>query len=680
MKTICKSILAPLAALALLSGCDYLDVAPAKQATFEDAMKDKAHVEGWIYSCYKTVGTTAPGYAFNLEGSADEFVAPKAWWANTVYLHPIGYATVSGAHDSNRVIKWWQELYGTIGHVHLFLRELERQNPPFLTEDDKALYRAHAAFIKAFNYFKILTYFGPCPIIDEYVASDTPIERFPGRMHFDYCIDYICGLLDQAAACPQMPSGYELSPTYGRANKTVIAALKARVLLYAASDLWNGKFPYPTWRNENWTTPGYGEELVSHTFDLGKWKRAKTACEEAIAIAKANGREMLTIDDARNFAKRDQLPEAYQSGCWIPGIDTSTEEGEEFAYRVLLMRYVAASNEEDGNRELIFTANDMGATNIFGQGTKENVLSSLPRKIVKRNSGNSYQMGYCGISPTLNAVEAFYTKDGKLPKNDPAFAPESEWLTSAGIMKGTEDRSEIIRLNVDREPRFYAWINFDGCDIGPKIVNGQPLRLNLHSSAYSGYNPSTGDDGGGDNQCQTGYLSNKWVAPKIQWTPDKNDIPNYLYAVIRMAELYLNLAECCAELSMNGEGGELQPALENLNVVRERAGIPALTAADCTGDMTIRDWVRAERRNELFMEGHRYHDLRRWVVADRYLGAGMREGLDSFVSRIIDPTPEQFNTRVKVDGDYAWHNRLYLMPVDNYEVYRNPQMIQAPGY
>ena len=58
----------------------------------------------------------------------------------------------------------------------------------------------------------------------------------------------------------------------------------------------------------------------------------------------------------------------------------------------------------------------------------------------------------------------------------------------------------------------------------------------------------------------------------------------------------------------------------------------------------------------------------------------MREGLDSFVSKTIDPTLEQFNTRVKVDGDYAWHNRLYLLPVDGNDCYKNPQMVQAPGY
>ncbi|MDE5637689.1 MAG: hypothetical protein K2I43_06725, partial [Alistipes sp.] len=74
MKSIIKSILAATALLTGVSACDYLDVAPAKQPTFEDAMKDKAHVEGWIYSCYKTVGTTAPGTRRNEETAAAEFV------------------------------------------------------------------------------------------------------------------------------------------------------------------------------------------------------------------------------------------------------------------------------------------------------------------------------------------------------------------------------------------------------------------------------------------------------------------------------------------------------------------------------------------------------------------------------------------------------------------------------
>lgn len=44
------------AAALLLGACNYLDVAPARKATLEDAMKDKMAVENWIYGCYSAVG------------------------------------------------------------------------------------------------------------------------------------------------------------------------------------------------------------------------------------------------------------------------------------------------------------------------------------------------------------------------------------------------------------------------------------------------------------------------------------------------------------------------------------------------------------------------------------------------------------------------------------------------
>ena len=147
--------------------------------------------------------------------------------------------------------------------------------------------------------------------------------------------------------------------------------------------------------------------------------------------------------------------------------------------------------------------------------------------------------------------------------------------------------------------------------------------------------------------------------------------------------MYLNLAEACAELYMNGDGSELQNALDAVNVIRERAGIPLLTPADCgdgEGQMSIRDWVRNERRIELYAEGYRYYDLRRWCIAAEHLSAGCRTGLDCFVSKRVNPTIEEFNTRVTVDGNYQWFDRMYLLPLAADEVYSNPQMVQAPGY
>lgn len=141
-----------------------------------------------------------------------------------------------------------------------------------------------------------------------------------------------------------------------------------------------------------------------------------------------------------------------------------------------------------------------------------------------------------------------------------------------------------------------------------------------------------------------------------------------------MAELYLNLAECYAALDNTGE------ALSNLNEVRRRAGFDDLTEGDITADMTLTDWVRNERFVELFEEGHRYYDVRRWMIAPQMLKAGARYGLDGLR---VNPSFENFNKPTLINQPFKWDDRLYLLPVWSRtgmdELY-NPQLVQAPGY
>ncbi len=100
-----------------------------------------------------------------------------------------------------------------------------------------------------------------------------------------------------------------------------------------------------------------------------------------------------------------------------------------------------------------------------------------------------------------------------------------------------------------------------------------------------------------------------------------------------MAELYLNLAECYAALD------DAPNAIINLNIVRKRAGIKELKTTDLS-TMSITEWVRNERFVELYEEGHRYYDLRRWAIAPQMLKAGLRYGLNGLLK---NPSFEEFN-------------------------------------
>lgn len=129
-----------------------------------------------------------------------------------------------------------------------------------------------------------------------------------------------------------------------------------------------------------------------------------------------------------------------------------------------------------------------------------------------------------------------------------------------------------------------------------------------------------------------------------------DDIP-----VLRLAEMYLIRAEAAARL------GLLEEALEDVNVLRERAGLEGYDAT--TGDLDedgtltmaeVLEIVLAERRHELFYEGHYFFDLRRFADAV--------------------PAADARLTTLGLTG-----NRL-LFPIPQREIDANPALIQNPGY
>jgi starch-binding outer membrane protein, SusD/RagB family len=80
--------------------------------------------------------------------------------------------------------------------------------------------------------------------------------------------------------------------------------------------------------------------------------------------------------------------------------------------------------------------------------------------------------------------------------------------------------------------------------------------------------------------------------------------------VIRLAEVYLARAEAIAVQ----DNAVTQPALDDLNEIRTRAGIPALNIADfaVNGLPALMDSIKLEKKREFLYEGLIFHDLKRW--------------------------------------------------------------------
>lgn len=118
--------------------------------------------------------------------------------------------------------------------------------------------------------------------------------------------------------------------------------------------------------------------------------------------------------------------------------------------------------------------------------------------------------------------------------------------------------------------------------------------------------------------------------------PPSGDFCNPDYAVIRLAEIYLNAAEA----ALRGGGGTKAQALEYLNYIRERAGVKAWTEFEVTLPNIL-----DERARELYQENCRRTDLVRFAqfTGDAYIWnwkGGVQKGtsIDSHLN--LYPIPQ----------------------------------------
>lgn len=673
LRNILLGVFASVTASLGLSSCSYLDVVPVEQPGIQDAMSDYSHALGFLHSCYHgTIGNSEQqglygnsnnwllSHYCDAVSATDEFVAPYTWLSND---EPTAGRQLMNTLSATTCRDDWRSNFIWISQCLQFLKQLDEVGIPNGVADEEtyALWRSEVKFLMAFYHFTLLVRYGPIAITENLIDMNTDKSAFSGRYHYDYCVDWIARQLDEAAeGLPYVRTTAET----GRATKIMCQAVKARMYLYAASPLFNGNFPYPTWQNETFETPGYGKELVSKSYDPSKWERARQANEELLSMALANGYSLYKDDDYRS---RQRLVDQ-----WIPVDGLTDEEEEAYQNAIIRMRAVTTTTSvDDNNHETLFPLNI----------AFDNTNAVFPHNLFA-TTNNSTVTGYSGIGPTLNTMAWFLTKDGYMPEDDPNFYDnggdfkvKGQWYQSAGI----DGREDVIKLCTNREPRFYAWLGFDGGDFGTMTYDNQhPVKLELRNSSRHGYNPGRFNR---DN-CQSGFVSQKHLNPTMYVTAaggryTRNNAP---IAFMRLAEVYLNLAE------IYWNQGDQAKALENLNVVRERAGAKPLTTAMLTngrmpGDINekLGMYIRNERFIEFWYEGnHRFYDVRRWMMGDEYFGFQKRYTLDA-ISK-MDPSFEEFNTPIVVPYEYTFGNRQYLYPIKRDELYKNPQLVQSPGY
>lgn len=142
-------------------------------------------------------------------------------------------------------------------------------------------WKYEARFLRAFFYFELIKRYGGVPLITQLLTENNPAidgSESLKRNTLEECIEFISNECDSAAT--YLPVAYS-TEELGRATKVAALSLKSRVLLYAASDLFND----PSWAG------GYSNpELVSLSGDrTARWKAAADAAKAVIDVKEALG-------------------------------------------------------------------------------------------------------------------------------------------------------------------------------------------------------------------------------------------------------------------------------------------------------------------------------------------------------------------------------------------------------
>ena len=625
-------------ALSLFS-CEFLDVVPDNVATIDNAFSDRYTTEKYLATCYWGMPKSAGWNENPAIFGALEMVFNKEGRGSGGMRFGLGEDSPTSA-----LINYWggtgtyiRSLYAGIRECNTFLENVDRVQD--LNKYEKDRMKAEVTLIKAYLHFYLITYYGPIAPLKE----NTPInESTEGvrvyREKIDDCYAYVLELLDEVISSKALPMVIENRTTeLGRFTHSAAHMLKAKVLVYWASPLFNGNTDYNSFLNHE------GEPFFNQTYNAQRWADAAEACKEAIDVCTQAG--------IRLYQTTDFVPTKTQS-------DTT-----------LLVNTLRSAVSERWNKEIVW-GNSSYPVNWGLQSP------CLPRFEQGTSSSSSGRM-----SVPLSTVEVFYSNKG-VPIDEDISYPYS---TRYNIKTGDEDHKYYIQegektavLNFYREPRFYATLGFDrGKWYGNSYRNfpdddSQALYPRNRFGEFSSvFNP-------GDYNA-TGYWPKKLVSINTMFRdPNSVTTETFPFPDMRYADLLL----WCAEALNESKDAPDTEVYKYVDMVRERAGLKGVLESwenysnqpeKPKTKAGMRDIIQQERKIEFACEGAYYWDSHRWKTA-------LKEQ-----NRLI----QGWNVNASELEDYYTVTTLYIQkftyrdyfaPIPELDLTRNPQLIQNPGW
>lgn len=208
-----------------------LNQEPLDQISEEAVWNDPALIEAYVNDIYLGMGHGL--YEVMLSSVADETHFTHGYGVPTIVESNVSPSDRGAFGDRGDYNHWdWDDLYFRIRQTNTLLQKIEGSSIEDPAQIDS--YKGQAHFLRAYFYHNLLRIYGGVPIITEPAGLED--DLLVERNSFAETVDFIVEEANKAAdLLPTTQSGDDL----GRASEGAALALKSRILLYAASDLFH---------------------------------------------------------------------------------------------------------------------------------------------------------------------------------------------------------------------------------------------------------------------------------------------------------------------------------------------------------------------------------------------------------------------------------------------------------
>ena len=641
MKHLSKWFIAAFAGVALFAsscvdqvkfGDSFLEKAPGVAVTQDTIFGKATYARAFLWDTYSKLYYGLPVYWNTVEGKMNTgiFEMMSDCWHSHTDWNGINRKYYSGSYkagdedssDDTRFGYTKENCWEAIRAALLFVENVERV--PDMDDAEKKRLAAEAKVIVASRYFDLFRHFGGLPLIKE-TYDVQPSYELP-RATVEETVKYMVDLLDEAAATPQLPwdLGTDDTNWQGRFTKASAMGLKCKILLFAASPLFNDNVPYCTEPPQ--------DAVINHQVWYGAYK-----------------------------------PELWDQ-CWQACVDFFTELQSKGYYELTQATEATAQGYRNAYNKAYFTR----------ENNKELLISTHISRFGKFNSWDEWQYIFVkgdngtvytgGLTPTLEFMEMFPISNGEPFRLNAATNP---FYTDNDYNRPT------------RDPRLYETMLVNGTQFGDHAaelwiggrhnINDTEKETGKYATGFGCYKfYKEGVNSLKDKYLQWPYLrlAEMYLIYAEALLKSKNDLTGAIEQVNKVrARVGLgDLAACNPDKNLTTDADAL---LEE--ILRERACELGLE------DVRLFDMTRY-KREDLFRK--QLHGLKIY----RNDGGGNTPWSGTTGNSSAYPKPTQFTYEAfpLVNPSRAWWSNFspkwYLSAFPPSEVNRKYGLTQNPGW